>query len=263
MINAGLSLLRGAHDPRGADRQQGPGERADRGPPGRRDRAWPCPDALAKHPKIFPPLMINMTRAGEVGGFLDSVHAADRRELRGGGQAPRQGEVGHDLSGCGLRHRDSRRRRHAALHRSGLRQDVHHLGGTLPMPTRVLVILSRLLKITGAGARRRAHRRHRSRGSRMQAQGRRAQHRGPAASSSCPSSAACSRRSRSRASPVTSGRCCRSGVPILQSLDIVAETTGNMVLGNAVKDVQESVRRGESPLRAPGAAPVFPPWSSR
>src|SRR6516225_12469343 len=29
--------------------------------------------ALGKHPRIFPPLMVNMTRAGEVGGFLDSV----------------------------------------------------------------------------------------------------------------------------------------------------------------------------------------------
>ncbi|MEZ5116908.1 MAG: type II secretion system F family protein [Candidatus Nanopelagicales bacterium] len=29
--------------------------------------------ALAAHPKIFPPLMINMVRAGEVGGFLDGV----------------------------------------------------------------------------------------------------------------------------------------------------------------------------------------------
>ena len=29
--------------------------------------------ALAKHPDAFPPLFVNMTRAGEVGGFLDSV----------------------------------------------------------------------------------------------------------------------------------------------------------------------------------------------
>ncbi len=29
--------------------------------------------AMAKHPKAFPPLMVNMTRAGEIGGFLDSV----------------------------------------------------------------------------------------------------------------------------------------------------------------------------------------------
>ena len=34
-----------------------------------------------------------------------------------------------------------------------------------------------------------------------------------------------------------------SGVPILQSLDIVADTTGNVVLANAVRDVQDSVRR--------------------
>ena len=29
--------------------------------------------SLAKHPKVFPPLMVNMIKAGEVGGFLDSV----------------------------------------------------------------------------------------------------------------------------------------------------------------------------------------------
>ncbi|MBX5448282.1 MAG: type II secretion system F family protein, partial [Acidothermus cellulolyticus] len=29
--------------------------------------------AMSKHPRAFPPLMVNMIRAGEVGGFLDSV----------------------------------------------------------------------------------------------------------------------------------------------------------------------------------------------
>src|SRR3954471_19544190 len=29
--------------------------------------------ALGKPPKVFPPLMVNMCKAGEVGGFLDSV----------------------------------------------------------------------------------------------------------------------------------------------------------------------------------------------
>ncbi len=29
--------------------------------------------ALTKHTNVFPPLMINMIRAGEVGGFLDQV----------------------------------------------------------------------------------------------------------------------------------------------------------------------------------------------
>jgi len=30
-------------------------------------------DALGKHPRIFPPLMVNMVRAGETGGFLDGA----------------------------------------------------------------------------------------------------------------------------------------------------------------------------------------------
>ena len=29
--------------------------------------------AMGKHPDAFPPLMVNMIRAGEIGGFLDSV----------------------------------------------------------------------------------------------------------------------------------------------------------------------------------------------
>jgi type IV pilus assembly protein PilC len=55
------------------------------------------------------------------------------------------------------------------------------------------------------------------------------------------------------------GTMMQSGVPILQSLSIVAETTGNMVLTHAVKDVQDSVRNGES-LTAPlSEHSVFPP----
>ena len=81
-------------------------------------------DALAKHPDVFPPLMVNMIRAGEVGGFLDAVLLQIADELRGRGQAARQDQVGDDLPGRRLRHRDPRCHRHAALHRPDLRQDV-------------------------------------------------------------------------------------------------------------------------------------------
>ena len=30
-------------------------------------------EALSRHQKVFPPLMVNMTRAGELGGFLDKT----------------------------------------------------------------------------------------------------------------------------------------------------------------------------------------------
>jgi type IV pilus assembly protein PilC len=38
----------------------------------------------------------------------------------------------------------------------------------------------------------------------------------------------------------------RSGVPLLQALEIVGETVNNQVISRAVRDVQDSVREGES-----------------
>jgi type IV pilus assembly protein PilC len=57
----------------------------------------------------------------------------------------------------------------------------------------------------------------------------------------------------------TLGLLLRAGVPILQSLEIVSEATGNMVIGNAALDVRESVRRGESMTSPLENHPVFPP----
>src|SRR6266571_832966 len=57
----------------------------------------------------------------------------------------------------------------------------------------------------------------------------------------------------------TLGTLVSSGVPILQALTIVKETAGNVIIGNAVNDVHESVKEGETitaPLEASG---VFPP----
>jgi type IV pilus assembly protein PilC len=55
------------------------------------------------------------------------------------------------------------------------------------------------------------------------------------------------------------GTMMKSGVPILQSLDIVAATTGNVVLERAIRDVQESVRQGEALAQPLTNHPVFPP----
>jgi type IV pilus assembly protein PilC len=50
-----------------------------------------------------------------------------------------------------------------------------------------------------------------------------------------------------------------AGVPILQALDIVGETSGSWAVERAVVQVKESVRSGQ-PLAAPLAQhPVFPP----
>ena len=50
----------------------------------------------------------------------------------------------------------------------------------------------------------------------------------------------------------------RSGVPILQALDIVGDTTGNIVIRNAAADVRDSVRSGESLAGPLAEAPGLP-----
>jgi type IV pilus assembly protein PilC len=57
----------------------------------------------------------------------------------------------------------------------------------------------------------------------------------------------------------TLGTLVSSGVPILQALTIVRETSGNVIIANAIGKVHESVKEGETitaPLEASG---VFPP----
>jgi len=51
----------------------------------------------------------------------------------------------------------------------------------------------------------------------------------------------------------------RSGVPILESLDIVCETSGNYVVSEAIRDTQQQVKRGEPLSRRLEEHPVFPP----
>jgi len=51
----------------------------------------------------------------------------------------------------------------------------------------------------------------------------------------------------------------RAGVPILQALGVVGDTSGNWVVEKALQDVAESVRRGRSIAQPLGASGVFPP----
>jgi len=51
----------------------------------------------------------------------------------------------------------------------------------------------------------------------------------------------------------------RSGVPILEALGITAETVNNTVVENAVKDTQEAVKTGESMSKPLAQHAIFPP----
>jgi type IV pilus assembly protein PilC len=58
----------------------------------------------------------------------------------------------------------------------------------------------------------------------------------------------------------TLGALLGSGVPILQALNIVREATGNVIVGRVVRQVHESVKQGESiapPLRQSGVFPAM------
>ena len=57
----------------------------------------------------------------------------------------------------------------------------------------------------------------------------------------------------------TLGTLVSSGVPILQALTIVKETSGNVVIGSAVGAVHESVKEGETITAPLEASNVFPP----
>ncbi len=212
--------------------------------------------ALGKHPKAFPPLMVNMVKAGEVGGFLDSVllQLAESFEA----EVKLRAKVKAALTYPAVVFVMAILMCVAMLLFivpvfAGMFSD---LGSELPLPTRVLMALSDGLKtffpliLVGAVAAAVAWRRtkHTDRvrnvvdplklklpvfGSLM-----------------C--KIALSRFSRNL------GTMMRSGVPILQSLDIVADTTGNVVLARAIRDVQQSVRSGESLAGPLTAHPVFP-----
>lgn len=51
----------------------------------------------------------------------------------------------------------------------------------------------------------------------------------------------------------------RTGVPVLQALDIVASTSGNWLVSEASKDIQASVKRGESLVSPLHQHDIFPP----
>ena len=57
----------------------------------------------------------------------------------------------------------------------------------------------------------------------------------------------------------TLGTLMSAGVPVLQALNIVKETIGNEVIGNAVATIHDAVKEGENMAPPIAASKVFPP----
>jgi type IV pilus assembly protein PilC len=213
--------------------------------------------ALAKHPRVFPPLVINMVRAGEVGGFLDRVmlqiaanYEAEvklRSKIKSAMTYPVVVFVIAVLAVIGM----------LLFIVPIFAKMFKDLGGTLPLPTQILVALSDALRFTAPAL------------LVLTVVGgivwRRVRHAEQVRNVVDPlklkvpvfgplfQKVAISRFTRNF------GTMLSSGVPILQSLEIVGETAGNVVLRRAAASVQDSVRRGESLAGPLAEHPVFPP----
>jgi type IV pilus assembly protein PilC len=213
--------------------------------------------AMAAHRDVFPPLMINIVRAGEAGGFLEDalVSVAENYEaevkLRGTIKSAMTYPVVVFIM--------------AILAVIGMLtfivpifEDMFAtLGGELPFATRILVALSSAMTwfaplfVVGALVGGWWWGKHKHDDS-VRAVVDPWKLRIPVFGSLF-KKVAIARFSRNF------GTMMGAGVPILQALDIVGETSGNWAIEKAVAQVKDSVRNGQS-LGAPLAEhPVFPP----
>jgi len=213
--------------------------------------------SFAQSPEVFPPLMVSMTRAGEAGGFLDAAmrQIADNFEAEVKLRGKIKAALTYPVVVFVL----------AMLMCVAMlvfvvpvfKDMFEDLGGDLPLPTKVLVMLSESMKYILPVAivsligftvwwRKYGHTE-------------RVRNVVDPAKLKLPvfgklfQKLALTRFSRNF------GTLLAAGVPILQSIEIVSETTGSIVISRALKEVQESVRRGESVAGPLAEHEVFPP----
>ena len=213
--------------------------------------------ALGKRPNAFPPLMVSLVRVGEAGGFLgDSLKMiAETYQADAELQDKLKAAATYPLVVLGI----------AVLAMIGMVTWIvpifetmfASLGGELPLPTRLLVLTSRNMawigpllavvviggwtwwnknrhteavrKVIGPGV------------LRMPVFGKLAM------------KMAVSRFARNLSMML------KAGVPLLQGLDTVAQTSNNWAIEKAISEVQASVREGRSFAKPMASSGVFPP----
>jgi type IV pilus assembly protein PilC len=213
--------------------------------------------AFETHPDVFNHLYVSMIRAGEVGGALDEtlIRLADTLEASVRLKSKVKSAMAYPVVVLVL----------IVTIVTGMlvfvvpifKNMYTELGGTLPLPTQVLInvsgILTSLWWLIGAGLT----------GSIIGFKRWRKTDAGAAAwdrfkvklpiFGEVVQKVAISRFSR------TFSVLSRTGVPVLQALDIVAATSGNWLVSEAARDIQSSVKRGESLVSPLHRHPIFPP----
>jgi len=256
MINAGLSLLRSLailaeQTPNRALAQIISEIKADV------EKGKSLSEAMDGHPKAFNRLYVAMVRAGEIGGVLDEtlLRLADTLERQVELRGKVKSAMSYPVAVMGL----------VVLIMAAMLifivpmfEDMYaDLGGTLPVPTQILLGVSQFavakwwIVLLGTGAVVFGFRRWV------------ATERGRLLFDTfklkVPIFGGLSQKTAIARFSETLASLTRTAVPILQALDIVADTAGNEVVAGAVREVRSSVKEGES-LAAPlSKHPIFPP----
>jgi type IV pilus assembly protein PilC len=213
--------------------------------------------AMAQHPDHFPPLMVNMIKAGETGGFLDdalgrvaTMYEADadlRAKIKSALTYPVIVLIFSLLLGTGV----------IVFIVPIFEKMFAQLGGELPLPTRIMVLLSHnapwvlpLAVVVGFFAFR-AYKRalHESKPFRLKVD--RLKLRLPVFGPLF-AKLAIGRWARNL------GTLLAVGVPIIQALNVVGGTSGNATITEAMEDVRETVRKGGQMSTALAKHALFP-----
>ena len=258
LVNAGLPLMRGIEvlkrqmkDPQMLEALGGISENIAAG--------GTFSESLTQYPKIFDNLYVNMVKAGEAGGVLEVVlgrlaEFAEKSEkiknkVKGAmiypivvlvaaigitaflliAVIPKFQQVFNDMMGGAALPAITEFVIHAS-------EFVQHNGLQILLAIVALVVIKKIVGKTEKGA-----------------------YFFDALSLKMPVTGTLAQRSAVSKFTRTLGTLLSSGVPILQSLMITRDTTGNRVLTNAIQSVHDAVKEGESMTQPLSQCKVFPP----
>jgi type IV pilus assembly protein PilC len=213
-------------------------------------------DSLAKHPKVFPPIFVNMVRAGETGGVLDEVlqRLADHFEAELALQAKVKSAMTYPIAMGGL----------VLVVLAAMMIFVvptfermfKDMGSDLPMVTQLLVDASHFVASIGGIVL--------AVGIAVAIWTFKWWSSGPGktiwdgACLNMPIFGSMIRKISVARFCRTFGTLVSAGVPILTALDIVADTSGNNVVANAVRKTRAAIKEGETLAKPLGESKVFP-----
>lgn len=214
-------------------------------------------DSLSKHPKVFPPIFVNMVRAGETGGVLDEVlvRLADHFESEAGLKAKIKSAMTYPIAMGAL----------VMIVLVAMMVFVvpvfqgmfESMGGELPAMTQFLVDASDFVSGMGGGI------------TLVVVIALRFTFKWWVGTDSgefiwdgvklrLPVFGTLTRKIALAKFTRTFGTLVSAGVPILSALDIVADTAGNEVVARAVKKARSAIKEGETIAKPLSESPVFP-----